>query len=151
MIKFVIGLIALIFVALAVYVYTDKKGQEVTKSIVTHKVLKKEVTKDKVLKPVKVTKKVVSTKPMANKKTERLVKSTSPEVQMTNSENEIGEGLTLESIENADVSDEEKERIIDDMAYYQGLHTEPSESLSDKEIQKMIDEDLKNGFIQSIN
>jgi hypothetical protein len=147
MIKFVIGLMALIFVALAVYTYTDKKVEEVTKSAVTHKVVK-EVTEKKVSKPAHVTKKVLSAKPMAKKKTEDvLVKSTSHEVQTTNTENAIGEGLTLEGIENADVSDEEKQRMRDDMAYYQGLHTEPSEPLSDKEIQTMIDEDLKNGFI----
>jgi hypothetical protein len=106
-------------------------------------VLKKEVTKDKVLKPVKVTKEVVSTKPMAKKKTERLlVKSTSHE------ENEIGKDLTLESIENADVSDEEKERMIDDIAYRLSLEKLDEPSLSEEEILELIEKGLPGDLNQ---
>ena len=146
MIKFVIGSIALIFVVLAVYVYTGEKSEEVSKSVVTHEVVKDKANKQET---VEVVNEVSSqTKPTV-KKDKLLVENTSnTEEETINSEDVIGEGLTLEGIENADVSDEEKERMRDDMAYYQGINTEPTELLSDEEIQKIIVEDLKNGFTQ---
>jgi len=57
MIKFVIGFIALIFVVLAVYVYTGEKSEEATKSSVTHNVAKEEATE---AVPLKVASKKVT-------------------------------------------------------------------------------------------
>jgi len=59
------------------------------------------------------------------------------------SSDEIGKGLTLEGIENADVGDEEKEWMRDDLAYYNNLHMDEKSSLSDDEILEQIKQDLK--------
>ncbi|HIP12305.1 MAG TPA: hypothetical protein EYG73_06255 [Arcobacter sp.] len=53
-------------------------------------------------------------------------------------ESEIGKGLTLESVENADVSDEEKVRMRNDLIYYQAIHAEPSIQPTENELIKMI-------------
>ena len=145
MIKFVLGLIALIFVTLAVYVYTDKQGKEITKSVVTHKMVKKEVTTTKVSKPVTVAKEVST---FVNPK-DLLVKDiSSNENQLTNSqENEIGKGLTLEGIENADVSEEVKKRLLDDMIYNHSTDMEQRPSLNNEELEKIIIEDLEKGLL----
>ena len=146
MIKFVIGSIALIFVVLAVYVYTGEKSEEVSKSVVTHEVVKDKANKRET---VEVVNEVSSqTKPTV-KKDKLLVENTyNTEEETLNSEDGTGKGLTLESIENADVSDEEKERMVDYMIYQQSLNMEPSEPLSEEEILNIIEQDLKNGLIQ---
>jgi len=149
--KFVIGLIALIFIALAVYVFTGQSSKEVAKSTVTQKMKKTEVIKTKVEKPVEVAKEVGTfSKQKVQKNDEMSVKSISTNERQvsSSSENEIGKGLTLEGIENADVSDEEKEQMRDDMVYYESLNAEPSKPLNEEEIFNIIDEDLKNGLIE---
>ncbi len=150
MIKFVIGLIALIFVVLSVYIYTGEKAEEPAKRIITSDRVKKNVTEEK---SVSVTKKVsAQTKLVPSKrvvKDDLSIKSSSyKEERATNLENEIGEGLTLESIENANVSDEEKERMRDDLAYYQSIHMNSTPSLSEEEILKLIEKDLHNSQIK---
>ena len=59
-------------------------------------------------------------------------------------EEEVGKGLTLEGIENADVSDEERERMIDDMVYDKDLNTPHEPTLGEAEILKIINEDNKD-------
>ena len=49
----------------------------------------------------------------------------------------------MEKIQAMDVSEEEKQRLIDDMAFYQGMHAKPTPRLSDKEILRIIIEDNK--------
>jgi len=136
--KFVIGFIALIFVALAVYTYTDKKGVSVSKSVVTHKVEKVEVTEAKVSEPVVMKAEKTPSKPVANKSTKKELvgKSTS------NPENEVGKVLTLESIENMDISDEEKERVVNLEAYKETSINQRETSLSEEDFLKI----LKNHF-----
>lgn len=56
MIKFVIGLIALIFVVLSAYIYTGKKGKEVTKSVVTHNVFNEKAIKQETGEMAKISK-----------------------------------------------------------------------------------------------
>jgi len=146
--KFVIGLIALIFIALAAYVFTGQSSKKVAKSTVTQKMEKTEVAKTKVEKPVKVAKEVgISRKQKIRKNDEMSVKSTSlNEGKSVLPENEIGKGLTLEGIESADVSDEDKEIMIGDMLYQHSLNQINETSLNEEEIQKIIIEDTQNGI-----
>jgi len=150
MIKFVLAFIALILVMLGIYTYSNQDAKKTvpTSPSVTKVTQKVEVEEtEKVLPQTHEVKAKTSSVKNTTVKSPKVVShKTSNEMEDTE---EIGKGLTLESIENADVSDEEKERMRDDMAYYQGLHAEPSEPLTDETIVKMIDEDLKNGFVQS--
>ena len=148
--KFVIGLIALIFIALAVYVFTGKSGKDIAKSTVTHKMNKTEAIKAEVAKPINVAKEAdPSSKQKVQKNDKMSVKSTSSnEGQVsTSSENEIGKGLTLESIENANVSEDKKEQMITDILYQQSLNTIDEPSLTEEDVLRLIDEDLKNGLL----
>jgi hypothetical protein len=63
------------------------------------------------------------------------------------SSDEIGESLTLEGIENADVSDEEKERMRDDLAYQKSFDIAPSNNLTDEEVIKLIDTGVNDGML----
>jgi len=151
MIKFIIGLIAVVFVALVAYMFTQPKkavDHKVAKKIETRVTTSHEVEDSKIPQPK--AKEHLSAKAEKKDAMDKIVTAhkSIEESNSIESEDEIGKGLTLEDIENADVSDEEKERMRDDLAYYQDLHTEPSERLSDKEILKIIEEDLKNGFIK---
>ena len=144
--KFVIGFIALIFVALAVYTYTDKKGVSVSKSVVTHKVEKVEVTEAKVSEPVVMKAEKTPSKPVANKSTKKELvgRGTSGnEVQVTDSENKIGKGITQNDIDNAE-TDEEKQRLIDERAYAQSLVESDIPLPTEDEILEIIEENLKN-------
>ena len=144
--KVIIGFIALIFVALAVYTYTDKKDVLVSKSAVTHKVEKVEVTEPKVSEPVVMKAENTPSKPVAKKSTEKelVSKGTSAnEVQVIDSENKIGKGITQDDIDNAE-NDEEKQRLIDERAYAQSLVESDIPLPTEDEILKIIEEDLKN-------
>jgi len=142
MIKFIIGLIAVVFIALVAYMFTQSENKE-TKKIETKVTKSHEVEKPKVSKlkekehlSAKVEKKDVTDKVVASQRDTEVSNSAEPS-------DEIGKGLTLEGIENVDVSDEEKERMRDDLVYYQNQNTELSKALSDEEILEIIKEDLK--------
>jgi len=149
MIKVILGLIAVVFLALAGYMFTQSSKtaeHKVTKNTEAKVMTSHEVEKPKVSEPkikehlsAKVENKDVSEmdKVIASYKSIEISDS-------AESSDEIGKGLTLEGIENANVSDEEKERMRDDMAYYQSQYTDPSESLSDEEILELIKKDLNN-------
>ena len=146
MIKFVLVFIAVILMALGIYKYSNQSSEIHTQ--------KPTISEKK--KEVKETEKVsvVTQKVKEKKSSVKNIMVTSPKVvsqeptQEIENEEEIGKGLTLESIENADVSDEEKEEMLDDMVYNQSLKAEPSEPLSEEEIFNIIDQDLKNGLIK---
>ena len=138
MIKFLLGFVTLMVVLLAAYMFTDKPN-ETPKTTMT-KVEKRDVSEKRVevseTKEVKTSKKVVSVaKPLKDLK--RKVS------KVSHAKAAIGEGLTLESIENADVSDEEKERLINDMVYHESLKEIELENLSEDEIENMIIKDLE--------
>jgi hypothetical protein len=142
MIKFLLGFVTLMVVLLAAYMFTDKPN-ETPKTTMT-KVEKRDVSEKRVevseTKEVKTSKKVVSVaKPLKDLK--RKVS------KVSHSEAAIGEGLTLESIENADVSDEEKKDMLDDLVFNYSLNMEDSPSLSEEELLKVIEEDLKKDQI----
>jgi len=149
LIKFILAIIAMIFVGLAAYVYMNPKETDTSVAKVTQKTetsIVKQETPSVQKESVSAKAEVVSNKSSAKNTTAKSPKVVSHETsqEMADTE-EIGKGLTLESIENANVSEEEKERMLDDMVYYQGEHTEPSAPLSDEEIQKTIEEDIKLG------
>jgi len=134
--KFVLGLVALVLVGLLLYVYTGKENKQPQKQTV-HKTVK-EVTPSKE-EVISIEKKVSeTTKPSV----QHTVKKESLKIEKTsNSGGEITKDLTLEGIENADVSDEEKVQMKDDMAYQQSL--EPNEAtINEEAILKIIDHDL---------
>ena len=137
--KFVLGLVALVLVGLLLYVYTSKENKQPQKQTV-HKTLK-EVT------PLQ--EEVTSVEKKVSQKAKPVVqhavrKESLKEVEKTsNSEGKIGEGLTFEGIENADVSDEEKQRMLDQLVYRQGLNAE-YEPLSKEDRREILLKNLKN-------
>ena len=140
MIKFVLAFIALILVILGIYTYTNQESEKTvpTPASVTQKVEVQET--EEVLPQTKEVKEKTSSVKNATVKSPKVV-SHKTSYEMADTE-EIGKGLTLESIENADVSDEEKERMIDQMVYYQSLQTSDIEPLGEEEILKMIEKHL---------
>lgn len=138
MIKFVLAFIALILVILGIYTYTNQDAKKTvpTSSSVTQKV---EVEEKVLPQAHEVKAKKSSVKNITVKSPKVVSSETSNEMA---DEEEIGKDLTLEGIENADVSDEEKEGMRDDLAYYQSLHMKPKPALNEKEILKLIEEDI---------
>jgi len=143
MIKFILGFIAIVLLALVAYTFTqsEKKAEhKVVKEVETkventQKVEQPKVTQPKVKKHISVKEDAID---------EVITSQKSVEISdSVESSDEIGKDLTLEGIENANVSDEEKARMRDDLTYYQAEHTEPSEPLGNEEVEKMMIEDLK--------
>ena len=144
MIKFVLISVAAVLVLLGIYTYSQQA--ESKPSVSTSPVAEKKVTVEEKKEVSPQTQHVTKPKTLPKKE----MAAESPKVvshestQERGNEMEIGKGLTLEDIENADVSEEEKAQMRDDLAYYQSLHTPPSDPLSDEEILETIKEDLKN-------
>jgi len=148
MIKVILGLVAVVFLALAGYMFTQssktaehKVAKKVeTKVTTSHKVEKPKVSQSKVKEHLsaKVEKKDVMDKVITSHKSVEMSES-------AESSDEIGKGLTREGIENADVSDEEKDRMTMDMLYYQSKHMPNEPTLSEEEIQKIMKDDLAKG------
>jgi len=144
MIKVILGLVAVVFLALAGYMFTQssktaehKVAQKVkTKVTTSHEVEKPKVSQPKVKEHLsaKVEKKDVMDKVITSHKSAEISDS-------AESSDEIGKGLTLEGIENADVSDEEKERMRDDLAYHLSLEKRNETSLSEEEILELIEKE----------
>ena len=144
MIKFVLAFIAVILVILGIYTYTNQDAKKTvpTSSSVTQKV----EVKEKVLPQAHEVKAKKSSVKNITVKSPKVVSSeTSNEME---NESEIGKGLTLESIEDTAIDDEEKERMLDDIAYNKSLEVNDEPTLSDEEVLKIIDQDLKNGLIK---
>ncbi len=140
--KFVLGLVALVLVGLLLYVYTSKENKQPQKQTV-HKTVKEVTPSHEEVTSVekKVSEKV---KPVV----QHTVKKESLKVTNTsNSDDKIGEGLTLESIENADVSDEEKEIMLTDMLYYQNKHNPNNNRLTPSEIDALMTKDIEEGRV----
>ena len=150
MIKFIIGLVAVVLLALGAYMFThslERVEQKVSQKREHALPKSHEVAEPKVSQPK--TEAHLSQKAKEKDVLDEVITSQSS-IESSNSaksSEEIGKGLTLEEIENADVSEEEKERMRDDMVYYQGVHMDPQPTLSEEEVQKMIEEDLEKGLI----
>jgi len=144
--KFVLILIAAILMFLGIYTYSN---QTTEKSAPIPKTFEKKVEAQETEKISVVTQEVKEKKSSIKNIVVKSPKVVSQEVSREMEDGKtIGEDLTLESIENADVSDEEKEGMRDDMAYYQSLHTKPKPALNEEEILKLIEEDiLKNSSL----
>jgi len=149
MIKFIIGLIAVVFLALAGYMFTQSNKtaeHKVAKKVETKVTTSHEVEKPKVSQPkikehlsAKVEKKDVVEMDKVITSHKSVEMSDSAE-----SSDEIGKGLTLEGIENANVSDEEKEAMLNDLAYSMINLVENEETPTEEEILKTIVEDENN-------
>ena len=145
MIKFVLISVTAVLMILGIYTYSNQTSEK-SSPIPTISEKKKEV---KTIKKSVVTQEVKEKKSSVKNITVKSPKvvSEEPTYEITNEE-EIGKGLTLESIDNANVSDEEREIMRSDLAYYQSLHSEPSEPITKDAIRKMMEKDLKSGLLQ---
>jgi len=145
MIKFLLGFVTLVVVLLATYMFTNKSN-ETPKKITITKVEKKDVSTEQVevskVKKLKAPNKKVSS---GGKSPQNAVKSIS-KVNQTETTN-IGEGLTLEGIKNADVSDEEKERLLGELVSYEiyKVRNEPSVAPEEdlERLKQIIEKNLK--------
>ena len=146
MIKFVLAFIALILVILGIYTYTNQESEKTVPApaSVTQKVEVQET--EKVLPQTKEVKAKTSSVKNITVKSPKVV-SHETSYEMVDTE-EIGKGLTLEGIENADVSEEEKEMLILDMIYENNKNISfKIPSFSDQEQKKMIEEGIKNNVL----
>lgn len=145
MIKFILAIVAIVFIGLAYYAYmgkTDDNKSDIavkTQEISTpKKTLKEEDIIPDRKQPIKnITKPKVS---IASKK----------EVDVTSnleSTGEIGKDVSLESINSADVSDEEKQHMLDDMANYVRQHAKDEPNINLEEVFKIIEKDFEQGLI----
>ena len=144
MIKFVLVFSAVILMILGIYSYSNQSTEKNTpKPTISDK--KKEVIKIEkvsvVTQALKEEKK--SLKNMSVKSPKIVSKEPIQEVKK-----EIGKDLTLESIENENLSDEEKELLIADIAYHQTSIEDEAEVLTFKEGLELIANDVKNGIIE---
>jgi len=140
MIKFLLGFVAIIVVLLATYMFTNKPAETAKKETIS-KVKEQDVSKTEIIEVSKVPEVKASKKVLSVVKPAKDIKKKISEVN--SNETSIGEGLTLESIENADVSDEEKKDMLDDLVFNYSLNMEESPSLSEEELLKIIEKDLK--------
>ena len=65
-----------------------------------------------------------------------------------NPNNIIGKDLSLELIENKNISEEDKQHMIDDLAYYQSMQADQIVLVSGKENEALFQSDLENGLIK---
>ena len=144
MIKFVLAFIALILVILGIYTYTNQDAKKTvpTSSSVTQKV---EVEEKVLPQAHEVKVKKSSTKNLTVKSSKVISYETTQKME---DQKEIGKDFTLEGIENADVSDEEKDRMRDDLAYYQSKNRDAI--VSEVEIGKDLTlESIKNANVSN--
>jgi len=152
MIKVILGLVAVVFLALAGYMFTQSNKtaeHKVAKKVETKVTTSHEVEKAKVSQPkVKehLSAKVENKDVVEMDKVIALHKDTEISDSVESSD-AIGKGLTLEGIENADVSDEEKERMRDDLAYRESFNIEPLDELNNEEVEKLIQKGVQDGIL----
>ena len=142
MIKFVLVFIAVILMALGIYNYSNQNTEIHTPkpTISEKKKAAKEIEKVSVVTQ-EVKEKKSSAKNTMAQSPKVVLQETTQEME---SEEDIGKALTLESIKNTDMSDEEKERMIDDMVYHKDLNIPADPTLGEEEILKIINEDNKD-------
>ena len=163
--KFVLILIAAILVFLGIYTYSN---QTTEKSAPIPKTFEKKVEAQETEKVSVVTQEVKekksSVKNIAVKSPKVVSQELSEEMQNEEMQNEemeneeivsssstfegmqdeiadfsnIGKGLTLESIQNSDVSEDEKELMLDDLAAYQSYRDRNNPSISKEEGMKAL-------------
>ena len=148
MIKTIIGLIATIFIVLTIYMYINPEKREYYNTQIVQKTVLNSQQKNKqIATQHKREKHIVGNVEENDIMNEVVASHKNIEiVDNVESGNEIGKGLTLEDIENVDVSDEEKERMKMDFLYHQSSQMKDEPSLNGEEIQNMIENDLKNGL-----
>jgi len=143
MIKFVLAVVAVVFVGLAYYAYTDKPNNIDVKTAVTEK----EVSLSEEVSVATESRKVQKAeKSNSSELTEKnkVVKKQVKVKQNSEIEGKTDNGNTPEGIDNTDVSDTERQN---ESAYQHSLQPERKPELSEEEILKMIKEDLKEDSI----
>jgi len=144
MIKFVLVFIAVILMILGIYNYSNQSTEKNTpKPTISDK--KKEVAK---IEKVSIVTQAHKEKKSAVKNTRVTSQKVVSQKPIQGMEQEINKGLTLESIENANVSDEEKELLIADIVYHQTNIEDEAEVLTFEEGLELIANDVKNGIIK---
>jgi len=137
MTKFILGLIALILIALTSYTFINPKSEESSSSMVIAQQARKTEVPPKQIEAAIVGTKVagISSKPTIMKYVQRakkMVKSVPQKISnntVEKDEHKIGEDFILNSIEDKDINEEEKEFIRDNIIYYQEIHAESFESI----------------------
>ena len=147
--KFLLGFIAIIFIGLGIYTYMGKsveKGRSLEKP--SNPIVIKTAKEDK---EIFVKKEVRSLSEVTTKNVleDELVEYLSESTALLTNENEIvpGEDLSLEGIKNSDVNDDEKERMIDELANYKSLQTKSEPVISIEEVVQIIEKDFEQGLI----
>ena len=139
--KFVLILITAILVFLGIYTYSN---QATEKSAPIPKISEKKVEVQETEKISVVAQEVKEKKSSAKNIAVKSPKVVSQErTQEIENKETIGEDITLESIEDTDGSDEEKKAMLDDLVYNHSLNMKDTPSLSEKELLKIIEADLK--------
>ena len=148
--KFVLILIAAILVFLGIYTYSNQSTEKSTPipkisekkievqetekvSVMTQEVKEK---KSSVKNIAVKSPKVVSQELSEEAENEEMVSSSSTFEGMQNEVadfSNIGQGLTLESIQSSDASEDEKELMLDDLAAYQSYRGRNNPSISKEE------------------
>ena len=148
--KFVLILVAAILMVLGIYTYSNQTTEKSTPipkisekkievqetkkvSVVTHEVKEK---KSSVKNIAVKSPEVVSKEPNEEVENEEMASSNSVFEGMQDTVadfSNIGKGLTLESIQNSNVSEHEKELMLDDLAAYQSYRDRNNPSISEEE------------------
>jgi hypothetical protein len=145
MIKFVLLFIAVTLMTLGIYNYSNQSTEKNTPTPTISEKKKEVKETEKVSVVAQEVKEKKSSAKNIMVKSPKVV-STKSTHEMVNKE-EIGKGLTLESIENADVSDEEKEIMLTDMLYYQNKHNTNNDRLTPSEIDALMTKDIEEGRV----
>ena len=133
MIKFIIGMISITLVSLISYMLINENEVSPSQNVVKQKT-PNSMKEDSLLHGQE--RKLTS--PKKREKLQNTLKS----------KNELGKNLTLEGIENSDVSDDTKERLRMDMLYYETTLQKVQLHLSEEEIQRMIINDFHENVVQ---
>ena len=149
MIKFLLGIVATIVVLLVAYMFTNKPSQTPKKKAIS-KVQKQDIAK---VHEVKTSKKVIlaakSQKVASQDATQKMEKEIGEGFMSQSNQNEvadfsqIGKGLTLEGIQNSDVSEDEKDHMLTDLAAYQSYRDRNNPiAISEEEGLKVLTEEF---------
>jgi len=152
--KYILTLITIILIALTSYVLIEKNTKENSKQKDEKKdisSLKKPVTNETVITKSTQETKVAHKVKHQNKK-ETFIDPDGDTITLDNTSNSkkiiIGKGLTLESIEKLNLSEEEKELLLADMLYYEDITQNQTIHLSEDQALKLIEKDLEQGIIE---
>lgn len=142
MLKSVLTILAIIIFILSGYVYLDTK--KTNSKIITTTSENKVITKpnldlDKNTLPTKIDYNETIAEEKVNNKIKHTISNKKEII--------IGQNITPEDIQNSDVSIEEKQRMRDDMLYFQSLEREKSPNIKRVQTLDIILKDLQDSNI----